>query len=108
MARIQKTVYDVVVATVADYGRMKKMLEKGNLPREQTAAFARRVAAIDNALLAVCDGESEEVRAALLRDIAYRRGYERSEAREYYPAVATLERRKREAVRMIGKMLGIV
>ncbi len=106
--RMQKTVYDVVVAVVADYGRMKKMLEKGNLTREQVAAFTRKVTAIDNALLAVCDGEPEEVREALMSDIAHRKGFERGSAKEYYTVSGTYEKRKADAVRMIAKMLNLI
>lgn len=105
---LPRTAYDVVVATVSDYWRMKKLLDTGQLTREQVAVFTRKVTAIENAICAVCDGEDAEAGRALLRDIAYRRGYERSEAKAYYPAVATFERRKREAVRMIGRMLGVV
>ena len=108
MARIQKTVYDVVVATVADYPRMKKMLEKGSVTKDQAVVFARKVAAVDNALIAVCDGESGEVVEALRSDIANRKGFENAASRTVYTTKETFHRRKRKAVDLIAKMLNLI
>lgn len=108
MARLEKTVYDVVVSVVADYSRMKKLLEKDNLTRQQAAEFTRKVSAVDNALIAVCDGETEEVRDALRSDIAHRRGFQRGAAKKYYTFGQTYEKRKSDAVRMIAKMLDLI
>jgi hypothetical protein len=55
--KLEKTVYDVVVATVADYGRMKKMLDKGSLSKNQAVEITRKLDAVDNALMTVCDGD---------------------------------------------------
>lgn len=98
----------MVVATVADYERMKKIVEKNNTSPERLMSISKKIAAIDNAIIAVCDGEDIEAGRALMRDIAYRRGYSRSEAKKYYPASATFERRKHDLVSMIGKMLGVI
>ncbi len=105
---LPKTAYDVVVATVADYERMRKLVEGNSISIDKVGNLTRKLAAIEDAMLAVCDGEEPEAARALMRDIAYRRGYERSEAKKYYPAVATFERRKRDLINMIAKMLGII
>ena len=108
MSKCERTVYDVVVATVADRKRMIRMLEDGEVSKAQAAAFSRKIAAIDNAMIAVCDGESTEAREALLRDIAHRKGYERGEARAFYSAEATYVRRKADAIKMIARMLELI
>lgn len=108
MSRCEKTVYDVVVATISDRVRMRRMLDKGNLTKEQAADFSRKLAALDNAMIAVCEGESHEAREALLSDIAHRRGYENAEAKRFYTARNTFDRRKAEAVTMIARMLGLI
>lgn len=106
--RIQKSVYDVVVAVVADYSRMKKMLEKGNLTREQVATFTRKVAAVDNALIAVCSGECEEACIALRGDIASRRGFENCDSKVFYETKYIYNKRKFDAVKMIARMLNLI
>lgn len=108
MEKVQKSVYNLVVATVADYERMKRLLDKGQLSREQTATFVRKISAIDNALVAVCNGEQSDVRDALRLDIAQKRGYERGIARSYYTAKNTYESRKKEAILLIAKMLELI
>lgn len=105
---LPRSAYDVIVATVADYERMKKALETANLSKEQYLAMTKRVDAIENAICMVCAGEPHAAGRALLRDIANRRGFESCEAKRYYTAKSTFDRRKNDAIRTIGKMLGIV
>lgn len=105
---LPRSAYEAIVATVADYERMKKTLETATLSREQMIALMKRVDAVENAICAVCEGEPYAAGQALLRDIANHRGFERSEAKKYYPVLTTYERRKRDAIRTIGKMLGII
>lgn len=108
MGKTTKTVYDIVVAMVADYNRMKKMLDKGNITREQAIFFARSVAAIDNALLAVCHDEPREALDALRFDIAERHGFERATARVYYNTNYLYNKRKSDVVEMIARMLNLI
>jgi hypothetical protein len=108
MERLPKSVYNLVVATVADYDRMKILIEKNQISREQTATFVRKISAIDNALVAVCDGERSDVRDALRLDIAQKRGYERGFARSYYTSEPTYVRRKQDAILLIAKMLELI
>lgn len=108
MEKIAKTVYDLVVSTVADYDRMRKMIDKGNISQTQTATFTRKLAAIDNALIAVCDKEQIAAREALRLDISQKRGFERGFARSYYTSKNTYESRKREAILLIAKMLELI
>ena len=76
MSRVlEKSVYRLVVAEVGDYERMKRKVESGNLTREQIISFTRKISAIENAICAVCDGESERAKSALISDIANERGY---------------------------------
>ena len=107
MARIQRSVYDVVVAVVSDYGRMKKLLDKGNLTREQTISFTKKVAAVDNALLVVCENESEEIMDALREDIAQKRGFSRSAAKAFYEE-KTFIKRKSEVIRQIARLMNLI
>ena len=107
MSRIQKTVYDVVVSVVADYGRMKKELEKGSGTREQIINFTRMIVAVDNALIVVCEGESEDVIEALRWDIANKRGFSRSSSKAYYDE-KTFLRRKSEVIRQIARMINLI
>lgn len=105
---MEDSVYKVVVATVGDYDRMRRMLEKGTVEGKKALEFARRIDAIDNALVAVCKGECEAVRVALLYDIARERGFDKSAAKQYFTSINTFKRRKREAIEMIAEMLGLV
>lgn len=105
---LPRSAYEAIVATVADYERMKKTLNVAELSKEQYFELTKRVNAIENAICAVCEGEPYAAGQALLRDIANHRGFERSEAKKYYPVLTTYERRKRDAIRTIGKMLGII
>ena len=105
---LEDSVYKVVVATVGDYDRMRRMVEKGAVEGRRAIEFSRRIDAIDNALIAVCKGECEAARQALLSDIALERGFERSAAKQYYATIKTFRRRKREAIEMIAEMLGLV
>ena len=107
MSKTAKTVYDVVVALVADYGRMKRLLEKGNITRDQAIFYAKSVAAIDNALIAVCRGEPHEVVEALREDIAERHGFERATSRAYYNTHYVYNKRKCDAVDLMAKMLNL-
>jgi hypothetical protein len=106
--KLEKTVYDVVVATVADYGRMKKMLDKGNLSKNQAVEITRKLDAVDNALMTVCDGEPEAAIEALRHDIAHRKGFENASSREFYSALCTFQRRKNESVVLIAKLLNLI
>ena len=106
--KLEKSVYDVVVATVADYERMNRMVAQGGLPPDQIAVFVRRISAIDHALTVVCDREREEVKRALLRDIAERRGYERSISRELFGSRKLFYKRKGQAVHFIARMLDLI
>ena len=108
MQRIEKCVYDRVVAVVKDYDRMERVLKRSKASAEQRLLFQRTVSAIDNALIAVCADEAPEAREALRRDIAERAGYERSIAKKYYLSRKIFETRKRECVYMIAVMLGIL
>ncbi len=105
---IDNSVYDVVVATVGDYRRMKKLINDGTVTLEQAVVFAKKISAIDNALVAVCQGDGERAREALLTDIAERRGFERCISKKYYPARNTFLRRKERAVCLIAEMLGLL
>ena len=105
---LENSVYKVVVATVGDYDRMRRMLDKGTVEGRRAIEFSRRIDAIDNALVAVCKGECEAARLALLSDIARERGFEKSAAKQYFASVNTFKRRKRETVEMIAEMLGLV
>jgi hypothetical protein len=106
--KVDKSAYAVVVAIVADYSRMKKMLEKDSTSKAQVAEITKRVSAIDNALAVICEGEREEVKDALLIDIGERRGFERAVSREFYSSRNTFEKRKHEAVELIAKFMLIV
>ena len=106
--KIEKTVYDIVVAIAADYGRMQKMIGNGEISRGMLAAFARKVCAIDHALTVVCDGEREEVKQALLVDIAERRGFERSVARSFYSTKRVFDKRKGQAIALIARMMDLI
>ena len=75
MGKLNKTISGMVVAIAADYPRMKKMLEGGNVTRDQAVLFTRYVSAVDNALIAVCRGEPAEARELLRKDIAEKNGF---------------------------------
>ena len=107
MARIQRSVYDIVVAVVSDYDRMKKLLDSGNVTREQAISFAKKISAVDNALLVVCEGEDEDVMEALRCDIGSKRGFSRSVAKAYYDESAFF-RRKNEAIRQMARLLNLI
>ncbi len=107
MASIPKSVYDVVVAVVSDYDRMNKMLDKGTVTREQAISFTRKVAAVDNALLMVCENESEEVIKLLRKDIAQKRGFVRSYSKAFINK-NTFDKRKSEAIRQIARLLVLI
>ncbi len=106
--KIEKSVYKVVVATVGDYDRMKRKVESGNLTRDQLIDFTRRISAIDHAICAVCEGECDRVKEALLSDIAQSRGYGNSASKVFYGSSATFKRRKSEAISTIASMMGLV
>lgn len=106
--KIEKTVYDIVVAVAADYGRMQRLIGSGEISREMSAGFVRKVCAIDHALTVVCDGEREEVKQALLVDIAERRGFERSVARSFYSTKRVFDKRKGQAIALIARMLDLI
>jgi hypothetical protein len=106
--KLEKTVYDVVVATVADYGRMKKMLDKGNLSKNQAIEITRKLDAVDNALMTVCDGEAEEAIEALRYDIAHRNGFEYATSKGFYTSRGTYDKRKSDAVVLIAKLMSLI
>lgn len=108
MPKVDKHVYDIVVATVADYRRMKSIIEKNKAPREQVALFAKNVTAIDNAMAVVCKGERQELKDNLLHDIAERRGYERSLSRSFFATHKSFDRRKNEAITLIAEFLWLI
>lgn len=108
MERLPKSVYNLVVATVADYDRMRSLIDKNQVSREQMKEFTRKISAIDNALVAVCDGEQSAVREALRLDISQKRGYDRSVARSYCMTERTFFRRKQETMLLIAKMLELI
>ena len=105
---LPRSAYEAIVATVADYERMKKALEAANLSKEQYLAMTKRVNAVDDAICLVCEGEPYAAGQALLRDIANHRGFDRSESKRYYTTRCIFDRRKSNAILTIGKMLGIV
>lgn len=105
---LPRSAYEAIVATVADYERMKRTLSLAELSKEQFLELTKRVNAIENAICVVCEGEPYAAGQALLRDIANHRGFEGCEAKRYYTAKSTFDRRKNDAIRTIGKMLGIV
>lgn len=106
--RVEESVYQVVVATVGDYERMRRLLKSDTLSRTQIDELGRKVNAIDNALIAVCSGECEGVREALLSDIAEKRGFEKCRSKEYYGTAKTFFKRKRDAICLIAEMMGLV
>ncbi len=106
--RLEKSVYDLVVATVADYERMNRMVVQGGLPPDQMVVFVRKISAIDHALTVVCDGEREEVKRALLSDIAERRGYDRSRSKELFGSRKLFYARKGQAVHFIARMMDLI
>ena len=108
MSKLPKTVYDMVVAIVSDYGRMKRMLEKGNVTREQAVLFTRYVTAVDNALVAVCEGEDPDVYELLRADIAERNGFENSHSMTYYITKYSYDRRKSDTIVLIARMLSFI
>lgn len=105
---LEDSVYKVVVATVGDYDRMRRLIEKGDIEGRRAIDFLRRIDAIDNALIAVCKGECDAARLALLSDIAKERGFEKSASKQYFTSINTFKRRKRETIVMIAEMLGLV
>ena len=107
MKKLPKTVYNMVVAIVSDYERMKKMLDKGEVTNKQAVLFTRYVAAVDDALVAVCAGEDPNVRVLLRTDISERNGFENSRAMSYYTK-CTYDRRKSDAIFLIAQMLDLV
>ena len=106
--KLEKTVYDVVVAVAADYERMQKRIGSGELSREQLDSFVRKVCAIDHALAVVCEGERDEVKRALLIDIGERRGFDRAISRNYYTTRKIFGKRKGQAVNLIARMLDLI
>ncbi len=107
MTRLPRSVYDIVVAVVSDYDRMKKLLDKGEVTREQAIRFTKKISAVDDALLVVCEGEDEDVMAALRRDIGDRRGFSRSLTKDYY-SEKCFTRRKSDAIRLIAHLLNLI
>lgn len=105
---VPESVYKLVVAEIADYERKKKALEKGDLSREQMIEYSRKVTLIDTAIQSVCFGEGRKAQCALIADIATMRGYEHGAASEFYTTKGTYMRRKREAVTLISKLLGLI
>lgn len=106
--KLEKTVYDVVVATVADYWRMKKMLDKGSLTKAQAIEITRKLDSVDNALITVCDGEAEEAIEALRYDIAHRNGFEYATSKGYYTSRGTYDKRKSDAVVLMAKLMSLI
>lgn len=106
--KLEKSVYDLVVATVADYDRMARRIAEGGLPPDQVAAFVRKISAVDHALSVVCEREREEVKRALQRDIAERRGYERSVSRDLFGSKKAFDRRKAQAIYLIARMTDLI
>ena len=106
--KLEKTVYDVVVATVADYGRMKKMLDKGSLTKAQAIEITRKLDSVDNALITVCDGEAEEAIEALRYDIAHRNGFEYATSKGYYTSRGTYDKRKSDAIVLMAKLMSLI
>lgn len=108
MSKLERTVYDVVVSVVADYGRMQRLLSEGCISRDQAVHFTRQIGAIDHALVVVCQDEDETVRSALLDDIANRRGFECAASKSIYNTRGVFVRRKNEAIELIAKLLYLV
>lgn len=106
--KLPRSVYDMVVAIVSDYGRMKKLLEKGSVTREQAVLFTRYISAVDDALVAVCQGEDPHVYDLLRADIAERKGFENSHCLKYYSTRYMFETRKSDTVVLIARMLSLV
>jgi hypothetical protein len=106
--KLEKTVYDVVVATVADYGRMKKMLDKGSLTKAQAIEITRKLDSVDNALVTVCDGEAEEAIEALRYDIAHRNGFEYATSKGFYTSRCTYDKRKSDAIVLMAKLMSLI
>ena len=107
MTRLPRSVYDIVVAVVSDYDRMKKLLDKGEVTREQAIRFTKKISAVDDALLVVCEGEDEDVMLALRRDIGEKRGFVRSYAKAFYEE-RVFENRKREAIWQMARLLNLI
>lgn len=108
MGKLNKTISGMVVAIAADYPRMKKMLEGGNVTRDQAVLFTRYVSAVDNALIAVCRGEPAEARELLRKDIAEKNGFETSESKVYYGTFYMFNKRKYDAIKMIAEMNNLI
>ena len=106
--KIPQSVYKLVVAEVGDYERKKRLLEEGKLPRESIIVYTKSVCAIESALLSVCYSECREAREALRSDIALGRGFKNGSAKRYYTSYATYVRRKRQAVEVIARSLGLI
>ena len=106
--KIPKSVYKLVVAEVGDYERKKRLLEEGKLPRESIVVYTKSVCAIESALLSVCELEPAEAIDALRSDIALGRGFKNSVAKRYYTTKGTYMRRKRHAVTIIARALGLI
>lgn len=106
--KIPESVYKLVVAEVGDYERKKHLLEDGKLPRESIMVYTKSVCAIESALLSVCEGECTEARDALRSDIALGRGFKNGAAKQYYATRGTYIRRKRQAVNIIARALGLI
>lgn len=105
---VPESVYKLVVAEVGDYERKKKEIEAGGLSRDQMIEYGRKVAVIDTALQSACVGECPRAKSALMADIAAMRGYDHGAAREFYTTKGTYMRRKREAITIIAKLLGLM
>lgn len=106
--KMETSVYKVVVAVVGDYDRMKRRVESENLPKDQLVDFTRKLSAIDHAMCAVCDGECECLKEALISDIAQSRGYVNSASKVFFGSPATFKRRKSDAISMIAAMMGLI
>ena len=108
MGKLNKTISGMVVAIAADYPRMKRMLESGNVSLDQAVIFTKYVASVDNALAAVCEEEPAEARELLRKDIAEKNGFEMSESKVYYGTFYIFNKRKYDAIKMIARMNNLI
>lgn len=108
MSKLPRSVYDIVVAVVADYDRMSKLLDKGNITRAQAILYTRYITAVDDALVAVCEGEDPAVYSLLRADIAARNGFENSRSKAYYLTKYSYDRRKSDTIVLIARILNLV
>lgn len=94
----------LVVGLVADYDRREAEIRRGRLRRELLLKYDAINRTIDVAIGTVFRGESVEVRNAMRRDIAARRGYICCESKRFM-AEGLFYRRKKWCKREIAERM---